>query len=246
MVDDRNRNLTIMGESSTAGGKFDKMRVMGECQVNGDLEVRSCKVMGNCTVNGGMTCGYFRNMGEVTVHGELNADEMRLIGQTSVKEQCSVRKAGIYGELNCDRTLSGEEMLVRGMLHSRGNVSLEKLDMKGGIFVDGLLNCGTIEIVLKFDADNYVREIGTGSISVKKKRSIFNHAPVVNFQADLIEGDDIDLEYTTARVVRGARVAIGTGCKIDRIEYTETYTSERHTEVGEAVKILEEKKETEK
>ncbi|WP_100487936.1 hypothetical protein [Sporolactobacillus pectinivorans] len=243
MAEEKTKNLTIMGESSTRGGKFDKVRVMGECEVHGNLETESCKVMGECAVDGNMSCGYFRNMGEVTVSGQLAADEMRLLGQTTVKEQCSVRKSGIFGELICEKSMSGEEAHVHGMLHVRGNVSLERLDMKGGIFVDGLLNCGTIEILMKFDADNYVHEIGTESISVKKKHSIFNHGSLINFQVDTIEGDDIDLEYTTARVVRGARVSIGTGCKIDRVEYSEQYTLQKHAEVGRAVKVLAVKKE---
>lgn len=46
------RNLTVMGESSTGGGKFEKMRVVGECEVHGDLDIGSCRVVGECAVYG--------------------------------------------------------------------------------------------------------------------------------------------------------------------------------------------------
>jgi hypothetical protein len=36
---------------------------------------------------------------------------------------------------------------------------------------------------------------------------------------DTIEGDDIYLEHTTAKVMRGDTVDIGDGCEIDLVEY---------------------------
>ena len=39
---------------------------------------------------------------------------------------------------------------------------------------------------------------------------------------DSIEGDNVRLECTSAKVVRGKDVVIGIGCRIDRVEYTGT------------------------
>lgn len=41
--------------------------------------------------------------------------------------------------------------------------------------------------------------------------------------ASVIEATDIYLENTTAQTVRGARVKIGPNCRIDRVEYSETF-----------------------
>ena len=38
-------------------------------------------------------------------------------------------------------------------------------------------------------------------------------------KTESVEGDDIYLEYTTAKVVRGNTVRLGAGCKIDLVEY---------------------------
>ncbi|MGP3783292.1 hypothetical protein [Paenibacillus sp. 1A_MP2] len=35
----------------------------------------------------------------------------------------------------------------------------------------------------------------------------------------MIEGDDIELEYTEAEVVRGDKIKIGPGCRIGTVEY---------------------------
>ena len=57
-------------------------------------------------------------------------------------------------------------------------------------------------------------------------------------QAGDIEGDDVDLEYTQADVVRGRRVRIGEGCSIGRVEYSESLDAWDGT-VGEAVQTGE-------
>ena len=41
-----------------------------------------------------------------------------------------------------------------------------------------------------------------------------------------IEGDQVELEYTQAKVVRGKYVRIGAGCEIDRVEYSGDLTVE--------------------
>jgi cytoskeletal protein CcmA (bactofilin family) len=233
----KGRKLTVVGESTTGGGSFKKVRMMGKCRIDGDLKAETCKIGGECLVDGNMDCGYFSNLGEVTVLHLLQANEMRLIGITKVKQQCAASQLVIYGRLLCERDFFGQEAKVHGLLHVRGNVSLTQMEMTGGIFVGGLLRCRSILIALKIDADNYVREIHSNQITVKKKRALFHQGPIVNFQADLIAGGDIDLEYTTARVVRGNHVTIGPGCKIDRIEYSDNYSSSRHTEVGRAIRV---------
>ncbi|HZG57183.1 hypothetical protein [Paenibacillus sp.] len=40
-------------------------------------------------------------------------------------------------------------------------------------------------------------------------------------RAELIEGTELDLEWTEARVIRGNRVRVGPGCIAELVEYTE-------------------------
>ena len=55
--------------------------------------------------------------------------------------------------------------------------------------------------------------------------------------ADVIEGDNVYLENTTARVVRGNNITIGQGCKIEMVEYKEDFKTEGKSEVGMDKKI---------
>ncbi|MCL1631429.1 hypothetical protein M3N64_05615 [Sporolactobacillus sp. CPB3-1] len=236
MSQERKSDFRVMGESHSGGGAFDKVRIMGECTINGSLEANSCKVMGECVVKGDLSCDYFKNMGEVSVDGRFAAGEARFMGETRIGGDCMLRQSSIYGQLFAGKNLTGDNLKVRGTLQATGDVSLESLEMHGGIYVAGLLNCDEANIAVKFRAENYVKEIGAGRVTVRRKRSWFNAAPVKRFRAEIIEGDYVHLEYTEASVVRGSVIEIGDGCKIDRVEYSGAYKTNGTFEVGKVIR----------
>ena len=55
--------------------------------------------------------------------------------------------------------------------------------------------------------------------------------------ADIIEGDLIYLENTNAKIVRGNNVTIGTGCKIELVEYKESFKKDEKSIVDKNNKI---------
>lgn len=61
----------------------------------------------------------------------------------------------------------------------------------------------------------------------------------IGLRAKLIEGDMLDLEYTSADVVRGGTVIIGQGCSIGRVEYRTGLTVHPDAQVGKEEKIGE-------
>ena len=65
------------------------------------------------------------------------------------------------------------------------------------------------------------------------KKWFFN----VGLNAEIIEGDEIYLENTKAKVVRGNRVTIGPGCDIDFVEYQNHFQCEKGTKVGSYKKL---------
>jgi hypothetical protein len=48
----------------------------------------------------------------------------------------------------------------------------------------------------------------------------------------IIEGDDIYLENTHAKVVRGNNIEIGPGCEIKLVEYKYSFKKDEMAEVG--------------
>ncbi len=91
----------------------------------------------------------------------------------------------------------------------------------GGIRVSGLIKAGQVEIEL--GGRSNAREIQGSRIVVKSSRSFFFWIRRgKRLDVELIEGDDISLEATNARIIRGERVKLGSGCRIETVEYGES------------------------
>ena len=52
-----------------------------------------------------------------------------------------------------------------------------------------------------------------------------------------IEGDDIYLEYTKAKAVRGNNIILGPGCEIELVEYKDNFKQDDTSEVETQRKI---------
>jgi cytoskeletal protein CcmA (bactofilin family) len=115
---------------------------------------------------------------------------------------------------------------------------------KGSFTIGGLLNAGQIDIILYGGCR--AKEIGGEKITVKKpgiahklKRLIFSYIFRVNvdLQADVIEGDEIYLEHTYAKIVRGNNVTIGPGCDIEVVEYKNNFHEQKGAIVKDKIKM---------
>ena len=127
-----------------------------------------------------------------------------------------------------------------GVLKTPGDVQAESLRSTGALNIEGLLNAETVEIEL--NGDNRVASIGGGRVSVRRGKnmggfSLFGRQKRSRLKAELIEADEIDLENTDCRTVRGVNVHIGSECVIDRVEYSGTLTTAADAQIGEKVKI---------
>ena len=85
------------------------------------------------------------------------------------------------------------------------------------------------------------REMGREKITCKRKgkydlwglKSLIDPGGNKKATVDIIEGDDIYLENTIAKVVRGNNITIGSGCaKIDLVEYKDNLKQNEESEVG--------------
>lgn len=102
------------------------------------------------------------------------------------------------------------------------------------------------EIIINPSWQCYVKEIGGQNIRIEKDMndggiisSFFNFSsPFGKVKAELVEGDNIILEYTEADVVRGKNVTIGRGCSIKKVEYTNEYKLKDDGKVENAEQIL--------
>ena len=115
----------------------------------------------------------------------------------------------------------------------------------GAFHIDGLLSVDHLRV--EPYGPSQAQEIGGGRIEVRRRGGFLGSLPVLGWirehlfggpgaklEAQVIEGDDVHLEDTEARIVRGTRITIGCGCRIGTVEYRETFHTDADAVVGEA------------
>ena len=251
-------DMRISGSSTMPGGEYDRVSISGSGTVQGDLRCQSLSCSGSARVQGDVDCaGEVRSSGSSKVTGSITCESLGCSG--AVKCEGSILSRGLIhssGAMKVSGSLEGGEVDVSGGLEAgeihcgrlhcsggarvSGGVEAESVHLTGSAVIQGLLNAETVEI----SASRGIRigSIGGSSIRIYKPTQVsllgLFHGSVSCAQVGDIEGDDVDLEYTQADVVRGRRVRIGEGCSIGRVEYSESLDAWDGT-VGEAVQTGE-------
>lgn len=218
-------DLRINGIGSSAGGSFDLVQINGKGEIYGDLECRELQINGLGSFSGNVKAEVFKVSGKSEVSGNL---------------ECGM--ATIDGKIDIDGKLKARDIENRGMLGVTEEVSSESFHSYGAFKISGLLNADKIQIIMY--APCSAMEIGGEEIDIRVGKasglreligSFFSGWPLkTSFSTDTIEGDDIYLENTSAKVVRGNNIKIGPGCQIDIVEYKNTF--EKGNDSGITVK----------
>jgi cytoskeletal protein CcmA (bactofilin family) len=222
-MNDNNRvDLKIHGQGSSSGGKFKTVSIMGEGRIDGDVDCKNIKVYG-----------------EGKIYGSVKAtNTVSIKGQTLIKGDLEAGKIKIQGEIDVKGEVFADEAIITGNINIEGNCNAEILTLEGGFKVGGLLNADILKINLHWHCK--VNEIGGSEITVKKDgrlsflglKNMFSPGGHNELVADLIEGDDIYLENTHAKVVRGNNITLGPGCEIGIVEYKNNFKQDKEAEVG--------------
>jgi cytoskeletal protein CcmA (bactofilin family) len=216
-------DVRIIGTSTSAGGQFRHVKLTGESTFEGDVD---CTKL-SCT-------------GELVVNGALRTEELNLTGEIDVRGFLEARKIGGRGELNVVSGIRGENIKFTGNIEVKGDCEAASLELSGGFLVEGLLSAENLEVSMYGPCS--ARELGGGKLRIKRSKavmltSLVKSKSVAALTADIIEGDNIELEHTIANIVRGNRVLIGAGCKIDRVEYRDVLDIHKTAIVNEKIKL---------
>lgn len=256
------RDLKIYGSGSSSGGEYNKISIMGEGRIRGDVNCNDFKINGEGTVDsnlnainnvsilgegslgGNVECTDFKVNGEGEVDGNLKAEgTVTIRGETEIIGNLKAQKVKVQGELEVNGEVFADEAKITGNINATGDCNAEIFTVEGGLTIDGLLNADVLKINLYWPCK--VHEIGGSEITVKKsgKLSFLGLKNMImpggqnELTAETIEGDNVYLENTKAKVVRGNNVTIGSGCKIELVEYKENLKQDDGAEVGKQRKI---------
>lgn len=241
MENGNRHDLQIAGSGSAAGGVYQDVKINGSGSINGDVDCMQFKINGRAEVVGNVKSDFTNIHGETSVTGNLQSNHVQINGSATIGGNLGCHSLKVNGGTTVKGSVTGDSVSIKGDMAIYGDCEAESFTAKGGFQVGGLLNAGTIEIDLHPSVRGCrVKEMGGEKIIVRSnqffsgirqliKTKLFDS--VLSLSADTVEGDDIYLENTKAKVVRGNHVRIGPGCEIELVEYKHTFEHVQETVV---------------
>lgn len=244
MKNERMPNMRIVGDNSASGGQYNDVRIVGDSEVNGDLECVNFRSIGDSKFNGNIKADHLRTVGSVSVEGSVHSDNIAITGDLKSTGDVHAGELRVKGGLNTNGNIKGENLRLTGNLSAKKNCEGESFRSHGQLTIGGLLSADYIDI--KTYGQSRINEIGGDRIVVRKGPGIgkvFKYLLATAgfrnqmLEVNSIEGDEIKLEYTKAKVVRGKDVIIEAGCNIDLVEYKDSLRVHHGSTVKQKRKI---------
>ncbi len=241
-------DMKIAGSGTISAGEYNIIDISGAGKLTGAVRCESFDVSGSvhgtsveCSedfdISGSGTFSDFVTAGSLTVSGafkcggELKADE----------------EIHLSGGAKCEGNVKCAELHIDGSASVRGDIEAETVSVDGTVNCDGLINAEEVEI--KYQSGMAIGSIGGSRIEITKgigSKVIFR-LPLFSAISsggggtvrvkNGIEGDSIAIEGVESPRVSGRIVAIGDGCKIDLVQYSEEIEISPNASVGKCDKI---------
>lgn len=225
------RNITISGAGRIEGGVYGTVKIAGSGKVVGDLTAEEFKSAGSAKVEGNLKAQKFEAAGSFKCEGDFEVEEGEAAGSFKVTGRIKAKELKLAGSAQA-KSITGGYLRAGGAISVQENVEVETFRLIGAFEVGGLLSADRVEVELEGRARAH--EIGGEKIVVRAGQKgwggffsgalglLFGHTAPKELVVETIEGDEVELEATTAKLVRGGKVKIGKGCHIERVEYTES------------------------
>ncbi len=247
-------DLKINGSGSASGGTFNAVKISGSGKIVGDIDCKEVKISGSGKIEGNIHTIELKTSGSSRLNGDVTAKEIEISGSTKVEGNVIVEDMTVSGsskflqDITCkefevngssqvEGNVSGREVTSNGLLKIMNDCDVHHLKSRGSIHIDGALNASQVDIGLDFKST--IKSISGDTITVKQYSSINIIKQIINFflqredflLSDTIEGKDIHLEHTKAKLVRGHNIVIGKKCEIEKVEYTGSLSIEDQSSV---------------
>ncbi|MFQ5838583.1 MAG: hypothetical protein ACE5HJ_07345 [Thermoplasmata archaeon] len=222
-VEAKGRRIVISGAGVVSSDTpIDQFKCSGAGKVTSDLRAKEVRVSGACKIEGSCECQEFRSSGSVKVESDLLAQEFRSSGSARILSNLRTQELTTSGSLTVGRSiLDAQEVIVMGRLVVEEWVRTQQFTSRGRFRIGKGIEAQEVDIHLS--DKSRVPTIKALRISVRRgKRS-------GDLKADTIEGQDVYLESTRARLVQAKNVRIGPFCTIDTVEAEELEIHETST-----------------
>ena len=227
-----NIDMHISGSGKIPSGEYNSISVSGSGHLIGKVRCTSFSTSGSSKGEDIECTGSFKVSGSSHFSGNVEAVNIKVAGSFHCDGDLIASESfSTSGSTKCGKSIKCEQLKVSGSLKTDGDIEAENIKASGIVNCSGLLNAESIEI--KFDRGMNIGSIGGSKIVIvsEKANNIFQRLPLfssiakatsagVNVNSS-IEGDDVALECVTCPRVTGRVVAIGEGCNIDLVQYSE-------------------------
>ncbi len=228
--------MNISGSGRISAGEYnEKISVSGSGKIDGKVRCKALSCSGSVSGSGELQC-----VEEVHVSGamklaqDLSAQGIHVSGSLNIGGECIAQQdIKVSGIMKCHKKLKCTTLKISGGLNCEEDIEAENVKISGGIQCTGLLNAENVEIEFG-QAGCCVGSIGGSNITILARDSknslnrlalfskLVKNANAGTFQVQqAIEGDVIAVEKVNAPLIVGRVVAVGAGCQIDLVQYSE-------------------------
>ena len=246
------KDYSISGSGKLPGcDDYGKISVSGSGRIGGSIRCEALSVSGSCHVEGDTVCaGRFDISGSCRTDGGVRTETLSVSGSCRLGGAAEAKTIDVSGALHAEGNLRAGTLSGGGALHTPAGVEADSVVFTGKLEIGGLLNAEKID--LRLCGASNVHDLGGTEITVRSGpasadrtggvlstisaslSSLFG-GPSGRLSADVIEGDTLNLDAVDARVVRGRKIFLHAGCRIERVEYAESLDVEEGASVGERI-----------
>jgi len=239
--------MNISGSGHLPAGEYNEhISISGSGRLDGNIRCQSLSCAGSAHGKGNLSCSEkLSASGSCHIEGDVSAAVISTSGSLHVGGTVSsTKEIRVSGSVHC-KNIQANELRSSGSLKVEEDLSGEKVTIRGKIICGGLLNAEMVDISMDHGGGSEVGSIGGSEIRIyqhgnkKLRMNLFTKLVKTNgcVVRELVEGDLIALENVSAPKVVGRVVAIGEGCSIDLVQYSEEVEIHPNAIVGKCEKI---------
>ncbi|MGC9529888.1 MAG: bactofilin [Candidatus Bipolaricaulaceae bacterium] len=237
------QSVSIAGAGKVEGGSYERVKISGSGKVTGNTEAEEFKGAGAVTVEGSLRAKRLEVAGSFKAAGGVEVEEGEVSGSFKADGKLTAREFRASGVVKCG-PIGGGYIRVAGELKTGGDVEGDTVRLTGAFKVEGLIAADRVEV--RLEGHSKAKELGGERIQVCRGpswggllstlgRLLGAHAGGL-LEVEAVEGDEIDIEWVVADVVRGRVVKLGPGCRVGRVEYQESLEVHPQAQVAEEAK----------
>lgn len=247
------QSIHFRGIGNVKSGKYEDVIIDGIAKIKGAICSNSICINSKSTIKGSVTTGSTIVNGACNIKGDISSNLLNNSGYLKVKGKSICKDITNHGKYSTTSEIKSEVFTSDGVVKSRSDIEVQKFIANGPIIIKGMLQADTADITVKgvgFINQIKAKIVHTGKLrDVRLRPSVDILARLVlaplsgikitlnRININMIEGTLVDISFTNAELIRGEKVTIGPGCRVNRVEYAKSIEVSEDSYIGKKIKV---------